>query len=76
MECEQPIPDFLQNEIPEDGKIEFQDDTDDEDEADNGGGGAWGTGGGADAWGASAPVDDAWGANTGVAAAEDSSNWN
>lgn len=92
MECEQPIPDFLQNEVPADGKVDFEDETDDEaDNADAGGG--WGAGGDS-AWGAAgdAPVvapateeaTGGWGAGAsaggGWGAAtgggEDDSKWN
>lgn len=66
LECEQTVPEYLQGDIPEDGKIEFHDDTDDEDEEDAGG---WG-GGGDGGWGASnddggdgAAANNGWGAS-------------
>ena len=38
LECECPVPDFLQQYVPQDGKLQFDDDTDDEAEnGDNGG---------------------------------------
>ena len=50
LESDNKVPDFLQGEVPPDGKLEFDDDTDDE-----------GEDGGTDAWGG-APAGDAWGA--------------
>ncbi|KAL2219236.1 DEAD/DEAH box RNA helicase [Thermoascus aurantiacus ATCC 26904] len=45
MECNQPIPDFLENEKPTDGVLRFDDDTDNEGENnDTAGGDAWGGG--------------------------------
>ena len=49
IECKQSVPDFLQNEMPEDGEIHFDDDTDegesgDDDGQDGAGDGAtWGS---------------------------------
>lgn len=75
VECECAVPDFLQHLTPEDGKINFDDDTDDEEagedgaEADGSGGGETGNNGdgaaAASAWGA-APTEDA--ANNGFQA--------
>ena len=80
VECNQPIPDFLQDRMPEDAAaIDFNDDSGDEEEeavAANGGGDAWGAGDG-DAWGSggdapaaavAAPVAQAgWGGDDGGA---------
>lgn len=45
MECNQPIPDFLEDEKPTDGVLRFDDDTDNEGENnDTAGGDAWGGG--------------------------------
>lgn len=77
LECNQPVPDFLQDRVPEDAAaLDFNDDSGAEEEeagATNGGGDAWG-GGNGDAWGsgvdapAAAPVAEAgWGGDDGGA---------
>lgn len=74
-ECECPIPEFLAHLAPEDGNIQFGDDTDDENEdGEDGGaavGGAWGGGDDAAAggWGAaSAEPEPEAAADTGFSA--------
>lgn len=73
MESETTIPDFLQGEMPADGKLEFDDDTGDEDE-EGGDDGGWGGNGNADdgagGWGAPAADDGGWGAPAPAAAPE------
>ncbi|KAK2742946.1 hypothetical protein FQN57_005076 [Myotisia sp. PD_48] len=64
LECNQPVPDFLESEIPQDGKLEFDDGTDDED---NGNADGWGVPNNADDDQAAGDAGDAgagWGANT------------
>lgn len=61
VECDQEVPDFLEQYKPEEGnKIDFDDDTDEEGEAEGGENGAWG--GGAPVDGDAAPAAAAgWG---------------
>lgn len=80
-ECNQPIPDFFQDRVPEDGALDFNDDSGAEEEeevsATNGAADAWGLSGEGDAWGsggdapaaaAAAPVVEAgWGGDDGGA---------
>lgn len=69
LENNQPIPDFFQSLIPEDAKVEFNDNSDDEsDDGGDAGGdeGGWGNGGDAAADnGAPAAEAEAWGSNGG-----------
>ncbi|KAI6851553.1 DEAD/DEAH box RNA helicase [Hortaea werneckii] len=87
IECECEVPNFLAHLIPEDGKVEWEDDTDDEDNESNGDGfnqqpgGANTSGGAAEgAWGSVAQaggdggvvVDNAWGTAAAAQNGEDS----
>lgn len=79
LESESKIPDFLQGEVPADGKLEFDDDTDAEGEGEDGADAAgWGGAPAADGWGGapaakttSGSGNDGWGS---VAPAAD--GWN
>ena len=54
LETDQPVPEFFSDRVPEDKKLDFDDDSgdDEDDEQDTyGGGGDGGDTGGADAWG-------------------------
>lgn len=64
VECDCAVPEFLQQYVPEDGKVDFDDDTDEEGEAGDQGGSGFGEAaeGGApvaSAWGAEAPAEGA-----------------
>ena len=55
-ECNQEIPDFLEDQKPAEGQALFDDDDTDNEGEENGGGG--------DGWGSSAPAADSWSAAT------------
>ncbi|KAK4495052.1 hypothetical protein PRZ48_013379 [Zasmidium cellare] len=67
VECECEVPDFLSHLAPEDGQLQFDDDTDDEAEGEDGGV-AWG---GAAEGDGDAPAASGWGAPEPAAAADD-----
>ncbi|KAI9733417.1 MAG: hypothetical protein M1834_003501 [Cirrosporium novae-zelandiae] len=64
IESKQKIPEFFQQYVPEGGKLDFDDESDNEGDEETGGDSAWGSGG--NAWGAStdqaAPAESGWGA--------------
>lgn len=78
IECQQPVPDFLEAYMPANGELEWNDDTDGEDPEDDGTGDAgWGAAddGCDDGWGAEAapapeqePAADSWNAESSGAA--------
>lgn len=73
LECNQEVPEFLENDKPVDGKLIFHDDTDDEDEN---GDANDGTPAVDDSWGApSGGADDAWGAPAASAPAAGGDGW-
>ncbi|KAI5300692.1 hypothetical protein KEM56_002263 [Ascosphaera pollenicola] len=79
LECNQEVPEFLENDKPVDGKVVFHDDTDDEDEGADGDNGDAVAPAADDSWGAAAAnggADDSWGAPAAAAAPATNENGN
>ena len=59
LETNQPVPEFLEQHLPDEGKLEFEDDSEKEDDGDDGAGGEGGGWGGAT--GGETTEEPAWG---------------